>query len=349
MTAVLAREAFGAEFVGADGFLNTPTYGLPPRFLIDALRDCIGQWQTGTMEVPVFDDYVRDGRAAYAALTGVPFESVTMGGTVSSVLGLVAAAVPDGSRIATLAGEFTSTTFPFAAQAARGVTITEMGPDRLVSAAADFDVVTASLVQSANGAVLDVDALRRTVTGTDTLTVIDITQALGWKVLDVGWADVTAAAVYKWLLAPRGTAWMSLSDRVSRITTPHVANWYAGEDPWQTIYGLPLRLADGARRFDTSPTWFSALGAGLTLPWLASLDGAAVEAHTVGLANRARTELGLPQQNSAIVSIPIADAAERLGTAGIRASTRAGAVRVGFHLYNTENDLDRLLDALNIE
>jgi selenocysteine lyase/cysteine desulfurase len=33
-------------------------------------------------------------------------------------------------------------------------------------------------------------------------------------------------------------------------------------------------------------------------------------------------------------------------TAGIRASVRAGAVRVGFHLYNTENDLDRFLDAL---
>ena len=31
MTAVLAREAFGAEFVGADGFLNSPTYGLPPQ------------------------------------------------------------------------------------------------------------------------------------------------------------------------------------------------------------------------------------------------------------------------------------------------------------------------------
>jgi hypothetical protein len=83
---------------------------------------------------------------------------------------------------------------------------------------------------------------------------------------------------------------MSLSDRVSRIMPPHAANWYAGEDPWLTIYGLPLRLADSARRFDASPTWFSALGAGLTRPWLASLDGAAVEAHTVGLANRARSE-----------------------------------------------------------
>ena len=57
-----------------------------------------------------------------------------------------------------------------------------------------------------------------------------------------------------------------MSDRVSRIMTPHAANWYAGEDPWQTIYGLPLRLAESARRFDASPTWFSALGAGLTLP-----------------------------------------------------------------------------------
>jgi selenocysteine lyase/cysteine desulfurase len=346
MTAVLAREAFGAEFVGADGFLNTPTYGLPPRFVIDALQDCIGQWQAGTMDVPSFDEQVAAGRAGYAALTGVPVDSVAMGGTVSAVLGLVAAAIPDGSRVATLAGEFTSTTFPFAAQAGRGVTVTEMTADELVSAAADFDVVTASLVQSANGAVLDVDALRETAAGTDTLTVIDITQALGWKQIDIGWADVTAAAVYKWLLAPRGTAWMSVSDRVSRIMTPHAANWYASEEPWQTIYGLPVRLANNARRFDTSPTWFSVLGAGLTLPWMASLDRAAVETHALGLANRVRAELQLPQQDSAIVSIPIAAAADKLRAAGIRASMRAGAVRVGFHLYNTENDLDRLLDAL---
>jgi selenocysteine lyase/cysteine desulfurase len=346
MTAVLAREAFGAEFVGADGFLNTPTYGLPPGFLIDALQDCISQWQAGAMDALSFDEPVRAGRAGYAALTGVPVDSVAMGGNVSALLGLVAAAVPDGSRVATLAGEFTSTTFPFAAQAGRGVTITELASGELVSAAGDFDVVTASLVQSADGAVLDLDTLRRSVAGTDTLTVVDVTQALGWKQVDLHWADVTVAGVYKWLLAPRGTAWLSLSDRVAQIMTAHAANWYAGQEPWQTIYGLPLRLADGARRFDASPAWFSALGAGLTLPWLASLDGPAVEAHAVGLADRVRAELDLPQQNSAIVSIPIAEAADKLIAAGIRASVRAGAVRVGFHLYNTENDVDRLVDAL---
>jgi len=340
------RYAFGAEFAGAEGFLNSPTYGLPPTFLVDALAHHIAAWQAGTMDVPGFDESVHRGRAAYAALAGVPVESVVMGGSVSALLGLVAAAIPDGARVATLSGEFTSTTFPFAAQAGRGVVLTELTPDALVATGGDYDVVLASLVQSANGVVLDIDALRAGLAGADTLTVIDVTQAVGWKRLELGWVDVTAAAVYKWLLAPRGTAWMSLSDRMSGLMTPHAANWYAGDEPWSTIYGLPLRLAPDARRFDTSPAWFGALGSGLTLPWLASLDRDAVESHCLGLANRLRAELDLPLSDSAIVSLPIADAADKLARAGIRASVRAGAVRVGFHLYNTEDDLDRLVDAL---
>jgi selenocysteine lyase/cysteine desulfurase len=332
--------------VGAAGFLNSPTYGLPPVFLIDALNRQLGEWQTGTMDVPAFDESVHRGRAAYAELVGVGVESVVMGGSVSALLGLVASSIPDGAKVATLAGEFTSTTFPFAAQAGRGVTVTEMTAEELIAAAADYDAVVASLVQSADGELLDVDRLRAALTGADTITVIDVTQAVGWKALDLGWVDVTAAAVYKWLMAPRGTAWMSLSDRVARRMTPHLANWYASSQPWSTIYGLPLRLADDARRFDTSPAWFGVLGAGLTLPWLASLDRDAVEAHCVGLASQLRAEFELPPVDSAIVSLPFADAADKLRSAGVMASVRAGAVRVGFHLYNTEDDLQRLLDAL---
>ena len=181
--------------------------------------------------------------------------------------------------------------------------------------------------------------------GTDTLTVIDVTQAVGWKRVELPWADVTVAAVYKWLLAPRGTAWMSLSDRVASLMIPHAANWYAGEEPWQTIYGLPLRLAEDARRFDASPAWFSALGSGLTLPWLASLDRDAVEAHALGLASRLRTELRLPPGGFGDRVDP--DRSRRPARAGRHPGIHPGsAVRVGFHLYNTEDDLDRLLDVL---
>ena len=164
----MTREAFGAEFLGADGFLNSPTYGLPPQFLVDAMLECVGKWQNGTMDVPSFDEHVAAGRAGYAALTGLPVDSVAMAGTVSSGLGLVAAAIADGARVVTAPGEYTSPTFPFAAQAGRGVTVTELPADELITTAADFDVVAVSLVQSANGAVLDMESLRAHVAGTQT-------------------------------------------------------------------------------------------------------------------------------------------------------------------------------------
>jgi selenocysteine lyase/cysteine desulfurase len=296
--------------------------------------------------VGAFDKPIHASRAAYASLIGVDERRVAMGSSVSSLIGLVASSIPDDSRVATLQGEFTSVTFPFAAHAARGVTVTELPPGRLEAAAGDFDVVAASLVQSADGAVLDVESLRRTAAEAGAITVIDTTQALGWKNIELPWADVAVAASYKWLLGPRGVAWMSLSERILETLVPHAANPYAGEELWSSLYGLPLRLADGARRFDASPVWFSVFGAGLSLPWVASLDRSAVEAHTLGLANRLRTELGLPPADSAIVSISTTQAVDGLQRAGIRASVRAGAVRVGFHLYNSEDDVDRLLEAL---
>jgi selenocysteine lyase/cysteine desulfurase len=340
------REAFGAEFVGADGFLDTPTYGLPPRFVAEGLRHCVQSWEQGELEVSTFDEPMRTSRAAYASLIGVDKRQVAMSSSVSSAIGLVAASIPEGSRVATLRGEFTSVTFPFAAQTGRGITVTELPRGRFEDAAGDFDVVAVSLVQSADGAVLDVKTLGRSVAESGTVTVIDATQALGWRNIELPWADAAVAASYKWLVGPRGVAWMSLSQKMFEMLVPHAANPFAGEDLWSSLYGLPMRLAGDARRFDSSPVWFSVFGAGLALPWIASLDRATVEAHTVGLANRLRAELKLPPADSAIVSIPLPHAADALQRAGIRASVRAGATRVGFHLYNTEADLDRLLDAL---
>lgn len=342
----MTREAFGAQFVGAEGFLDTPTFGLPPRFTADAMRDCVRSWEEGRMQIRDFDEPMRAGRAAYASLIGTDEHRVAMGTSVSSSIGLIAAAIPDGSRVATLRGEFTSVTFPFAAQAARGVTVTELPPGELEDSAGDFDVVAASLAQSADGAVLDAEKLRASAAESGTVTVLDVSQALGWKNVTLGWADVTVAASYKWLLGPRGVAWMSLSQRMIDTLVPHAANPYAGADMWSSLYGLPMRLADGARRLDASPAWFSVLGAELSLTWLASLDRAAIQAHTLGLANRLRAELQLAASDSAIVAFPADHAADALRRAGVRVAVRAGATRVGFHLYNTDDDLDRLLDAL---
>ncbi len=285
-------------------------------------------------------------REAFARLCHVPVAWIAAGTSVSSLVSIVAAAVPDRSRVLCADREFTSVTFPFAAQRRRGVVIDEVPLDRLPERAGDYDMVVASVVQSADGALLDVDALYRGVRGTDTRVLLDVTQAAGWLELRTSWADAVVAAGYKWLLAPRGTAWMALRPELAGRLEAIGANWYAGSDRWQSIYGLPLRLATDARRFDASPAWFSQVGAAAVLPRLVALDAGDVQRHCAGLADALRAELGEPATGSAIVSVRRAGAAARLERAGIVASVRAGATRVGFHLHNDANDLDRVVDAL---
>lgn len=341
------REAFGQTFVGPEDYLNSPTYGLPPQVTRDRLDEVHRGWAEGTISGPGFDADVTTARRGFADLAGVPVERVAMGSTVSSMLGPVAAAIADGSRVVVAEGEFTSVTFPFAAHADRGVSVREVPLDRIADAATEADVVAVATVQSADGARADVDALRAATAGTDTLVVLDATQQVGWLRLDLDWADVVAGSSYKWLMGPRGVAWAGYSPRLLERLVPLNANWYAGAEPWQSIYDLPLRLADDARRFDVSPAWFAVAGTAASLAWLTQVDQEAITAHCLALAARTRQALDLPVEDSAIVSIRRDDASERLERVGIRAAVRAGAARVGFHLYNTEDDVDRLVDALS--
>lgn len=336
----------GATFIGPEGYLNTASYGLPPSATVERLEEAHRAWAHGTAAGMDFDADLESGRAAFAGLAGVPVETVTAGHSVAALLGPVATALPDDASVLVATGEFTSVGFPFAAHAGRGVSVTEAPLELLPELAADHDVVAVSTVQSADGARVDLEALRAATAGTDTLVALDTTQQIGWLRLDLGWADVLASSGYKWLLGPTGVAWGAYAPRLAdRLVSPH-ANRYGGGDPWNTTYGLPLRATSDARRFDVSPAWFGVRAAATSLEWLSGLDADAVTAHCLGLARRVRTALNLEPLDSAIVSIPREHAATRLEQAGLRASVRQGRARVAFHVYNTDDDVDRLLDAL---
>jgi selenocysteine lyase/cysteine desulfurase len=339
------RTAFGREFDVPDGYLNTASIGVPPAAAADAVGSAIDDWRRGAARPPDFDPAVATARDAVAGLMGVPVDRVALGASVSTLVGLIAAALPAGARVLVAEGEFTSVSFPFAAQAGRGVSVVECPLETVGARAPDFDVVAVSVAQSADGRLVDLDGLRA-ARAAGTTVVLDVTQSLGWLPARLEWADAVVCAGYKWLLCPRGVAWLAVGPELAARLVPHGACWYAGGDVWGSIYGLPLRLADSARRFDTSPAWFSHVGAASVLPWLAGLDRAAVRAHCVGLADSVRAGLDLPQAGSAIVAVDRPGAADRLAAAGVVGSLRAGAVRLSFHLYNTETDAARVLDAL---
>jgi selenocysteine lyase/cysteine desulfurase len=79
-----------------------------------------------------------------------------------------------------------------------------------------------------------------------------------------------------------------------------------------------------------------------------SLDLEIVRSHNVELAQSLSVGLGLPETNSAILSWADADGNDlkSMTAAGLTASGRAGRARVAFHLWNTMDDVEAVLQAV---
>ncbi|MFZ0119213.1 MAG: aminotransferase class V-fold PLP-dependent enzyme [Pseudonocardiaceae bacterium] len=329
------------------GWLNTATYGLPPTTAWDALQSVLADWRSGQTSWEKWGESTDRSRESFARLVGVRTEQVAVGATVSELIGLVAAGVPDRARVVTAEGDFTSLLFPWLVHADRGIDVDAVPVSGLADAVdSSTSVVAFSLVQSSTGQIADLDAIMAAARAHDALVVVDATQACGWLPVNAAEIDALACGAYKWLMSPRGSAFLAISDRLRDRLRPLHAGWFAGEDVHASYYGLPLRLARSARRFDTSPAWFSWVGTAPALEVIEQIGVEAIHDHNLALANRFRAGLGLPAGDSAIVSAAIPHADRKLAAAGIRAATRAGDLRVSFHVYSTENDVDTALTAL---
>ena len=342
-------EAAQREFEPVGVYANTASIGLPPRRAVRALHDAIATWQTGRAEAAAYDELIARARGQFAALVGTTPERVAIGNQVSTFTALVASALPDGAHVLGVEEDFTSVLFPFLAHADRGVRVETAPLAGLLDALRPgVDLVAVSAVQSADGRLVPggLEALAAAAARSGSLTYVDATQAVGWLPLDADRFDFVSCAAYKWLLSPRGTAFGVVRPERLGMLRPLYAGWYAGDDPWTSIYGPPLRLAKEARRLDISPAWLAWAGTVPALELLGEVGIAEIHRHDVGLANALRRRLGMPPSDSAIVTVTTDGALERLRGAGVRASVRAGAVRLSFHLHNTDADVDAVTRAL---
>jgi selenocysteine lyase/cysteine desulfurase len=340
-------EGLRAQFPGARGYLDTASLGLPPRVTVEAMTGALSEWQSGAATARGYDRYVAEARELFAAMVSVPSAQVAIGAQVSALVGMAVTALPHGARVVLPEGEFTSVVFPFLARPDLELEVVTAPLERLAEAIDPGTAMVAfSLVQSADGRVADLPAVRSAARAAGALTLADGTQAAGWLPFAAGDYDITVTGGYKWLLCPRGTAFMTVrADLLERIQ-PVYAGWYSGADPWDSIYGLPLRLAPDASRLDLSPAWHAWVGSAASLRLLADLGVESVHAHDVSLANAARAGLGLPPGDSAMVSLELEPDFDKARLEGLRTSYRAGRLRVAFHLYNSAQDVERLVTAI---
>ena len=145
---------------------------------------------------------------------------------------------------------------------------------------------------SSTGELADAAAVSAAARATGARVLVDVTQATGWLPTTDLEADLVVCHTYKWLCAPRGSAFAAFSERAQEEIRPLTAGWYSAADPWASCYGPELDLAPDASRYDVSPAWHAWVGAEAALGFAVSLDAAEVHDHAVGLANGFRERIG---------------------------------------------------------
>ncbi|MFD3512374.1 aminotransferase class V-fold PLP-dependent enzyme [Streptomyces sp. NPDC058657] len=352
MTSTPLRSLAPEEFAPETTYLNTSSYGLTPRRTVEAVKALVEQNATGTTPNPGTYESFEQAREAYGRLMSVPAARVAVGTSVAVHVSVIANALPTGAEVLIPEGEFASLVTPFSVRGDLKVRYVPLD-DLAAEVRPETALVAWSAVQSADGRIADDAAVRAAAAAHGARTLADLSQSAGWLPSSAGSYDYTVAGGYKFLLCPRGVSFLTVSEDAQEHLVPVQAGWVAAEDTWASTYGPVTEFARSARRFDASAPFLCYEGAVRSLELVESLGLEAIGTHNAALAGRLRaglSDLGrtpVASPGSAVVAVPgLGDRADDLARAGIRASARAGNLRLSFHLYNGTADVERVLEVL---
>ncbi|MCB8945801.1 MAG: aminotransferase class V-fold PLP-dependent enzyme [Ardenticatenaceae bacterium] len=223
-------------------------------------------------------------------------------------------------------------------------------------------VVTLSHVQFFNGFQCDLAAFGDICQQHGALLVVDGTQSVGALRVDVGAMGIDALVVsaHKWMLGPLGIGFMALSPRALQRLKVAVVGWLSVERPFE--FRRQLDLLPDARRFEPG-TENGAGMFGLTarLAQIQETGAQVIERRILALTDQFGE--GLHQQGYTITSprglnersgivtfthphLATEQLFTQLNQANVRASVRNGAIRISPHYYNSEDEMDFIVNSL---
>ena len=288
-------------------------------------------------------------------------------------------AVPRGSRVLVLEDDHSSPVLEWMSRAdAQGLTVETIrrpGDSDWTSAVleaverrggAPISVVSISSVHWSDGGGIDLEKVAPAVRGNGAVLLIDATHGAGIMDIDVQRLDpdFVVFPTYKWLLGPYGRAFLYVAKRhQDGVPLEQTSYGRRGVKAEQNVYFEDTRYLDSARRYDMGERdhFVSMEMAAVGLETIASLGRAAVEKRLLDLTRqicRKAEALGnrvtLPDERFRaphIVSLGFpggmpSDLVQRLAAESIFAAPRLGRLRLSPHVYNDEEDVERLVTGL---
>jgi selenocysteine lyase/cysteine desulfurase len=312
-------------------------------------------------------------RAAFARLVCADPDEIAVTTSVSQAVSALVSALPlerGRSRIVISEFEFPTVGQIAHAQELRGAEVVHVRPspdgriplERFAEAIDERTaLVCCTAISYRTGYRLDVAEVARLAHEQGALCLADSYQAAGATPIDVRalGVDLLTAGTVKYLLASAGLAFMYVRGDLHERLLPTQTGWFADED----IFRMDISdysPASTARRFDAGTPPVPNIYAGLAgMRIVEDVGVAAIEAHVLGLVGRLLAgldELGAmvvtPRgegEHGPLVCVASTDAAalvEALRLDRIVTSERDSNLRISLHLYNADEDVERILAAL---
>ena len=224
-------------------------------------------------------------------------------------------------------------------------------------------VVSISHAEYTGGQLYDLVALAETAHAHGALLIVDATQTAGAIPIDApaSGVDIIIAGSYKWLCGPFGAAVMYMAPRLQSKLEPGFVGFRSHNDMWNLSPGR-LDYPDTAKRFESSTLAFGCIkGLEKSIEYLANIGIKRIYDHNIALADRlieGLSELDIEvvspikiSERTSIVTCRIngfdsGGIVQNLKERNIIVHERQEFVRISPHLYNTETDVDRVINEL---
>lgn len=224
-------------------------------------------------------------------------------------------------------------------------------------------IVSLSWVQFSSGFRADIAAIGKFCRKQDVIFMVDVIQGLGALQLDVvrDSVDAFAADAHKYLLGPEGTALLYISDRILDRIKPTVVGWMSVKD-FENHLDYDLTYREGALRFECGSLNTAGIyGIGAAIDLFLEVGTEKIEAHVLslsdylaeGLTAKGYEVFGSRQkgETSAIVTCTHKKHTPKelyrlLHAKNIMTAPRVGRLRISPHFYNTQDEVDILLETL---
>jgi selenocysteine lyase/cysteine desulfurase len=325
-----------------------------------------------------FEPTLQRARMAAARLVNATADEIALLPNTSHGVNLAAQCLPleEGRRIVVSNLEFPANVYPWVQVAKEGrarvdvVPADELGrpdEDRLLDeiARGDVGIFALSAVQFATGWNADLAKFGRACREHGTWFVVDAIQALGCIPVDVRAAeiDVLATAGHKWLCGPLGTGFAYVRRELADRMEPRIVGWTALESSADLAHCVDYRweLVETARRFEVGTQPFQDLaGLAESLDLLLETGIERIRDHVLALIDPLAAWLGEREEATIVSSMEegrrsgvfcfrLGDterAYAELHRARVGCVLREGAIRIAPHLYNTTDDIARVMDVL---